>query len=179
VSDIQLGEMFRGRVFKVTRDKVLVPGKGEVIRDVVRHSGAVAIVPLISPMEVLLIKQYRFAVNSYLWEIPAGTLESGESREACAARELEEETGYRAGEIQLLLQFYSTPGFCDELMCLFMARNLAIGRQKLDTDESLAVATFQLKCAQEMIVAGEIRDAKTIVGLAAVSGWLNLDTRSS
>ena len=170
----QLGEVFRGRVFRVTRDKVAIPGKGEVVREIVRHSGAVIIAPLISATEILLIKQYRFAAEAELWEIPAGTLEPGESPDQCAARELEEETGYRAGELQPVLHFYSTPGFCDEFMHLFVARNLTPGRQKLDADESLVTERFQLDRAREMILTGEIRDAKTIVGLAAVSDWLKL-----
>jgi len=174
VKNTQLGEVFRGRVFRVTRDKVAIPGKGEVVREIVRHSGAVIIAPLISATEILLINQYRFAAEAELWEIPAGTLEPGESPEQCAARELEEETGYRAGEIQPVLHFYSTPGFCDEFMHLFVARNLTPGRQKLDADESLEVERFSLDRAREMILTGEIRDAKTIVGLAAVSDWLKL-----
>ena len=168
----QLGEVFAGKVFAVTRDKVTIPGKGEVVREIVRHAGAAAIVPLVSDTEVLLVKQYRFAAMADLWEIPAGTLEPGESPEECAARELEEEIGYRAGEIRLVLRFYTTPGFCNELMHLFVARNLTPGRQKLDKDESLVTGTFQLDRARAMIVAGEICDAKTIVGLAAVSDWL-------
>ena len=174
MKNTQLGEVFRGRVFRVTRDKVAIPGKGKVVREIVRHSGAVVIAPLISATEILLIKQYRFPAEAELWEIPAGTLEPGESPDQCAARELEEETGYRAGEIQPVLHFYSTPGFCDELMHLFVARNLTPGRQKLDADESLVTERFQLDRAREMILTGEIRDAKTIVGLAAVSDWLKL-----
>jgi len=175
VKNSELGEVFRGRVFRVTRDRVAIPSKGEVVREIVRHSGAVVIAPLISATEIVLIKQYRFAANAELWEMPAGTLEPGESREQCAARELEEETGYRAGEIQPVLHFYSTPGFCDELMHLFIARKLAPGRQKLDADESLVTDRFHLDHAREMILTGEIRDAKTIVGLAAVSDWLKLN----
>ena len=174
----QLGEVFAGKVFRVTRDKVSIPGKGDVIREIVRHAGAVAIVPLVSSTEVLLVKQYRFATKADLWEVPAGTLEPHESPQQCAARELEEETGYRAGEIWPVLRFFTTPGFCDELMHLFVARNLTPGRQKLDRDESLVTETFQLDRARDMIVAGEIRDAKTIVGLAAVSDWLNLNVPS-
>jgi len=179
VKNTQLGEVFAGKVFTVTRDRVTIPGKGDVVREIVRHTGAVAIVPLMSDTEVLLVKQYRFAAGADLWEIPAGTLEPGESAEQCAARELEEETGYRAGDMQPVLRFYTTPGFCDELMHLFIARNLTPGRQKLDSDESLVTGTFQLDRARAMIVAGEIRDAKTIVGLAAVSKWLNLNRSSS
>jgi len=178
VNSTRLGEIFSGKVFKVTRDKVSIPGKGEFIREIVRHSGAVVIVPLISDTEVLLVKQYRFAADARLWELPAGTLEPGESPQECAVRELEEETGYRAGQIRPLLEFYSTPGFCDEFMHLFAARELTPGRQELDEDESLVTERFRLQRAKEMVAAGEIRDAKTIVGLAAVSGWLNIDLPS-
>jgi ADP-ribose pyrophosphatase len=178
VKNTQLGKVFAGKVFTVTRDEVTIPGKGDVVREIVRHAGAAAIVPLMSDTEVLLVRQYRFAAEADLWEIPAGTLEPGESPEQCAARELEEETGHRAGEIQLVLRFYTTPGFCNELMHLFVARNLTPGRQKLDTDESLVTGTFQLDRARAMIASGEIRDAKTIVGLAAVSEWLNLNAPS-
>ena len=178
MNNTQIGEIFKGKVFRVTRDRVSIPGKGEFVREIVRHTGAVVIVPLVSETEVLLVKQYRFAADAQLWEVPAGTLEPGESVQECAARELEEETGYRAGEIRLVLEFYSTPGFCDELMHLFIARKLGPGRQKLDGDESLVTERFHLEQAKEMVVAGEIRDAKTIIGLAAVSGWLNLNLPS-
>jgi ADP-ribose pyrophosphatase len=178
VNSTQLGEVFSGKIFKVTRDKVSIPGKGEFIREIVRHSGAVVIVPLISETEVLLVKQYRFAAEAQLWEVPAGTLEPGESPRECAARELEEETGYRAGQIQPLLEFYSTPGFCDEFMRLFTARELTPGRQELDADEALVAERVHLERAKEMVATGEIRDAKTIIGLAAVSGWLNIDLPS-
>ncbi len=160
-------KLFSGRVFAVTRDEVELPAGGAAVRDVVRHGGSVAVVPMPTGSEVVLIRQYRFAVGSDLWEIPAGTLETGESPRECAARELEEGTGYRAESLESLAEFYTSPGFCDELMCVFLASGCTpTGSQSLDDDEGIVECrTFPIDEALEMVYKGEIRDGKTIVGL--------------
>ena len=112
----QTQKMFQGPVFSVTRDQVQLPSGHSTVRDVVRHGGSVAVVPIVEPDKVLLIKQYRFAVGEHIWEIPAGTIEDGESPEECARRELEEETGYKETSLAGAGSFYTTPGFCDETM---------------------------------------------------------------
>jgi ADP-ribose pyrophosphatase len=116
---------------------------------------------------VVLIRQYRSAVGSDLWEIPAGTLDTGESPAECAARELEEETGYRAESLAPLAEFYTSPGFCDEIIYMYLAAGCtATGSQSLDDDEHIVESrTFPIDEALEMVSSGEIRDGKTIVGL--------------
>ncbi len=165
-------EVFRGRVFSVTRDTVTLPSGETTVRDVVRHGASVAVVPLIAPDSVLLIKQYRFAVGEHLWEIPAGTVEADESPDQCARRELEEETGYRAASIVQVAVFYTTPGFCDETMYLFLAHGCEpTGTRRPEEDEDIVEQQlFRMDKALAMAAQGEIRDGKTIVGLAAAAG---------
>ncbi len=130
-------------------------------RELVVHPGAVVILPCIED-RVLLIRNYRFAVKKTLWELPAGTLESGESPETCAARELIEETGYQADQIKPLLHFYTTPGFCDEILYAYEASGLTFVGQNLDEGEQIEVVPTPFAKAVEMIFSGEIVDAKTI-----------------
>ena len=111
------------------------------------------------------MRQFRKPVEQEMWEIPAGTLEPGELPLECACRELAEETGFRAATMEPMLSFYTSPGFCDEEMHLFLALHLTAGRQSLEDDESLRVSTVPLSRALEMVRAGEILDAKTIVGI--------------
>lgn len=154
---------------------------GQVIhREVVRHPGAVCILPLFDapgrPAEVVLIRNFRISLGKELWELPAGTLEPPESPEVCAARELLEETGYRAGRIESLGAFYTTPGMTDELMHAFIARDLQPGDQDLQEDEQIQRAVVPLKKVMEMIDQGELMDAKTVVTLtlAARKGLLGV-----
>jgi len=151
----------------VTRDRLKLPNGKPVIREVVRHGGSVGIVPLVEPDGVLLIKQYRFAVDDQMWEIPAGTIEGGETPERCAGRELAEETGYKAESLIEADWFYTTPGFCDEIMHLFVALGCEpVGDCAHDEDEGIVRRdVFTIGQALDMVVRGEIRDAKTIIGL--------------
>ena len=157
--------VYSGRVVDFSVEKVALPDGSEITREVVRHPGAVAIVPLLSPREVVLIKQFRYSAGKTLWEIPAGTLEPGETPTACAERELTEETGYRAGKIVPMGGFYTSPGFCTEFLHLFLALELEHRGLKLDSDERIEVHPMDLKEAFDKIENGEIVDAKTIVGL--------------
>lgn len=129
------------------------------------HPGSVVVVPALGPTHLLLIRQYRYAAGEALWELPAGALEPGEDPEPAAYRELEEETGYRAGSMELLAQFYPTPGFCTERMWLFLAGGLEPTRQSLDADEAISVHRMTLGRARAMVGSGEIRDGKTIIGV--------------
>ena len=162
-------KVFKGRVIDLSVETVLLPGGTEATREVVRHPGASAIVPMISPAELILIKQFRYCAQKELWEIPAGTLEPGETPLECAERELIEETGYRAGKMRPLGGFYTSPGFCTEFLHLFLATELEPCKADCDEDEQLVVHRLSLEEAFGKIENGEIVDAKTIVGLLKIS----------
>jgi ADP-ribose pyrophosphatase len=136
--------------------------------EVVRHPGAAAVVPLKDDGTVILIRQFRHAAGGFIYEIPAGKLHPGEDPTVCAARELEEEIGYRAGRFDPLSSIFTAPGFTDEVIHIYKATELTVGRQHLDRDEVLEVIEMPLSEAIRMIEAGAIRDAKSIVGLQAV-----------
>jgi len=149
-------------------DTVTLPNGVTVDLEIVRHPGASAVVPLKEDGTVVLIRQFRYAARGFIYEIPAGKLSPGEEPMACAARELEEEIGYRAGSLELLSSIFTAPGFTDEVIHVYKATGLMRGRQQLDRDEVLEVVEMPLSKAMTMIKTGTIRDAKTIVGLQAV-----------
>ncbi len=151
--------------FRVERREYNVPDRGPVRREVVVHPGAVLILPLLSASEVVMIRNYRFAVEAELLELPAGTLEPNELSIACAARELAEETGYLAGSIEPLCGFYTSPGFTNEKIQVFVARELTPGRQRLEATEQIRVETMPWADALAATVDGRIIDAKTIAAL--------------
>ncbi|MFN2529658.1 MAG: NUDIX hydrolase [Pyrinomonadaceae bacterium] len=155
---------FRGRVFNVTVDTIQ---EGDVTykREVVHHGGSAVIVPIFDDDTVALVKQYRHPAVKYLLEIPAGTLEDRETPERGAIRELEEELGLTSGRMEKLTEFFVSPGFCEEKMWVFLATDLKETKQQLEEDEILEVVKIPLRDALEMISAGEIEDAKTIIGL--------------
>ncbi|MCR4405134.1 MAG: NUDIX hydrolase [Candidatus Acetothermia bacterium] len=157
--------LYSGRLLRLELLRLAEPSGQIHEREVVRHPGAVAIVSLLGE-RVLLVRQYRAPVGKELWELPAGTLEPGESPLECAKRELEEETGYLAREWRKLAEFYTTPGFCDERMVLFLAKGLepAAGRKPAE-DESIELREFTLAEVERLLRRGELEDAKTIVGL--------------
>ena len=157
--------LHQGRVFRMVRENVTLDNGVATDLDYIEHPGAAAIVPLIAPGEVLLIKQYRHALKQHIWEIPAGTLDSGETVMDCAARELIEETGYAAERWEKLGEITPVPGYSNERVHLFLASGLTAARQKLDADEVLAVHRMPLVRALDMIAQGEIQDAKSICGL--------------
>lgn len=161
---------YRGRRIDVTLDRITTPRGTELELEMVRHPGASAVVPLVSDPadddpQVLLIRQYRWAAQDVIWEIPAGTLEPGEDPETCARRELEEEAGARAGTLQRLTSIWTTPGFTDELIHLFVASDLQTVATAHQADEQIELATRPLSSALAMIREGEIRDGKTVVAL--------------
>jgi ADP-ribose pyrophosphatase len=172
--------VYAGRLLNVDVDTVHAPDGTDLELEMVRHPGACAVVPLLSPPEnedpsVLLIEQYRYAAGGTIWEIPAGVLHPGEEPEACARRELEEETGARAGKIEHLTTILTTPGFTDERIHLFLATEITAGEPRLEVDEFIQVKAFTISRVLEMIRDGELRDAKSIVGLLYVAGYrLNL-----
>ena len=163
--------VFRGKVFTVSTDTVQ---EGDAIyqRDVVHHPGSAVIIPLFPDNTVALVNQYRHPALRYLLEAPAGTLEERESPEAGAARELEEELGLRAGRLELLSEFYVSPGFCEEKMWLYLATDLSETKQDLDEDEIIQVIKISLEDALEMVSDGEIEDAKTIIALLLAANYM-------
>lgn len=160
-------EIYRGRVVNLNLETVTLPNGSTIELEVIRHPGAAAAVPLTDDGNVLLIRQYRHAAGGYIYEIPAGKIDPGEDPLACAAREVEEEIGRRASSLTPMLSFYTTPGFTDEVIHLFLATGLTPGTQSLEQDEVLEVVEMPLEQAIRHIADGTIRDAKTIIGLQA------------
>ena len=161
----EVREIYRGKILNVFVETTRLADGKEKDREVVRHPGAAAMVPLLESGEVVLVKQYRHAVDRFLWEIPAGTLEKGESFIACAKRELVEEVGYQAEHLELLNEIFPAPGYTDECIRIFLATGLTPDRQNLDDDEVLEVKPIPFNRALDMIVSRDIQDAKTITGL--------------
>jgi ADP-ribose pyrophosphatase len=159
---------FKGKHIQVREDRVIEPGGHEASREIVVHPGAVCIVARPTPLEVILIRQYRHATGRELIEIPAGTLHEGEDPLGCAIRELEEETGYRAAKMIERSRFWTTPGFTTELMYLFEASDLKKTKINPDEDEVIEVDIVRRSAALQMIDDGRIQDAKTILGLLRI-----------
>jgi len=162
--------VFKGRVFSVEVAQVTLPNEREVTIEVVRHPKSVVLIPVPSPGAVILIRQYRAAVNQWLWELPAGSVDEGEEPEAAARRECHEEIGLVPQALIRLGTFHPTPGYCDEEMVFFKASSLETPTEKAaqDDDEDIEVKTFTIGEARDMIRRGEISDMKTLVGLRLV-----------
>lgn len=167
--------IYKGKVVTLDVDTVRLPNGVMVDLEVVRHPGAAAIVPLKEDGTVILIKQFRHAAGGFIYEVPAGKLHPGEDPRQCAARELEEEVGYRPGKLELVSSIWTAPGFTDEVIHIYKATELTKGRQQLDRDEVLEIIEVSMHDAIEMIQTGAIRDAKTMVGLQSV--FLGTKTR--
>ena len=159
--------MLDGKVFDVDRDRVVLPHGREVTIDVVRHSRSVVLLPVPEAGHVILIKQYRYAVNRWLWELPAGSVDPGEEPEAAARRECHEEIGLVPATIIRMAALYPTPGYCDEEMLFFRVSGLAESDEPaaVDEDEDIVARTFAIGDARDMIRRGEIIDMKTVAGL--------------
>jgi len=162
--------VFKGKVFNVDRDAVTMPNGRTVTVDVVRHSKSVVLVPVPEPGRVILVKQYRYAVNSHLWELAAGSVDEGETPEQAARRECHEEIGLVPQTIVRLSAMYPTPGYCDEEMIFFRCSGLEKTDEQahVDEDEDIETKIFELREARDMIRRGEIVDMKTVVGLALI-----------
>ena len=157
--------VFAGAVFDVDRDVLVEENGMEIVREVIRHPGGAGALPLFDDGRVALVRQYRHPAGRELLEIPAGRIELGESPESCAAREVEQEIGYRAGRIVKLAAFYSTPGFCEERLYVYLATDLTRTAQNLDHDEMIDVVYLPLAEAVKMAEHGEIEDSKTVIAL--------------
>ncbi|BCJ85834.1 NUDIX domain-containing protein [Effusibacillus dendaii] len=157
--------IYAGKVVKLQVDTVQLPNGHQAIREIVRHPGAVAILAITDNGKVLLVRQFRKSCGRSLVEIPAGKLEKGEQPFDSAKRELMEETGYTASEWKHLHSMFTSPGFADEVIHLFLARGLRKGKQSLDQDEFLDLMEVDLAEAERLLAANEVADAKTITAL--------------
>jgi ADP-ribose pyrophosphatase len=157
--------VYRGKVVTLRIDTVRMDDGRETKREVVEHHGAVAIVPRIDSDTVLLIRQYRQAVGETLLEIPAGTLEPGEEPDACAARELEEEIGYRPGRLRRMFSQYLAPGYSNEVLHAYLGEDLIESAVNPDIDEEIEIVPVRITAIESMILDGRIRDAKSIAAL--------------
>ena len=181
MDDTKLGKVggrraYTGRVISLDVDTVRFPDGSTGELEMIRHPGASAVVPFVSDPagddpQLLLIRQYRYAADGFLYEIPAGRLEPGEDPAVCARRELQEETGCRAERVEPLFTMYTTPGFTDEKIHLFMAVGLTLGESGREADEFITVETVALSRALAMVKGGEIQDAKTALGLLYAAGF--------
>jgi len=163
-------QLYSGKVLNLYRDTVELPNGRTTELEIIRHPGASAVVPLKADGRVILIRQFRHAAGGFIYEIPAGKLDPQEDPRDCAARELEEEIGYRAGHLELLTSIWTAPGFTDEVIHIYKGTNLEKGTQQLDQDEVLEIVEWSLDEAIAKIQDGTIRDAKTIIGLQMVYG---------
>jgi ADP-ribose pyrophosphatase len=160
--------VFRGKVFSVTSDEVIEPNGVRARRDIIRHPGSVVVLTVDTSQReprVLLIRQYRYAADAYLWELPAGRIDSGESALAAAKRELLEETGYTARSWKPALNYYPSPGFMDETMAVYLARDPQPGQAQPEDDEVIQTRFFLMSDAVRMVMSGKLRDGKTIAGI--------------
>jgi len=162
--------VYDGKVFDVDRDTVRMPNGREVTVDVVRHPRSVVLIPVPEPGHVILIRQYRYAVKTFLWELPAGSVDEGESPEQAARRECHEEINLVPETVVRLAAMYPTPGYCDEEMVFFRLSNLEEPTEPaaMDEDEDIEAKTFELREARDMVRRGEIIDMKTVAGLAMI-----------
>lgn len=173
---IESRRAYSGRIISLDVDRVRFPDGSEGELEMVRHPGAAAVVPFLSDPagndpQVLLIKQYRYAAEQYMYEIPAGRLDPGETPEHCARRELREETGCEAAKVEPLTTIYTTPGFTDERIHLFMASDLTVGVANREHDEFIEIEQMTVSNALRMIQDGRISDGKTVVGLLYAAGF--------
>lgn len=158
-------QIYSGKIIKLRVDEVELENGGTSIREVIHHSGGVAVLALDGDDNMLFVRQFRYPYAEELLELPAGKLSEGEDAYTCGLRELEEETGYVAGTYDFLAKAYPTPGYTDEILYLYAARNLTKTKQHLDDDEFLTVEKIPYKKAVDMCLSGEIKDAKTLIAI--------------
>lgn len=168
---LQRDAIYEGRIVKLYLEKVRLPNGEEALREIIRHPGAVAIVPLDADERVTLVRQYRLPAGRHLLEIPAGTLEPGEEPLACAERELQEEAGLFPGKLESLGGIFVAPGYSSEYIHLFLATDLRPSKLEGDDDEFLEVSSLPLDEALALIDSGEIVDGKTISALLLAARW--------
>jgi ADP-ribose pyrophosphatase len=163
-------EIFRGRVIRLVNRDLLLPNGRRTTFSIVEHPGAVAIVPVHANGDVVLLRQFRPSIGEEIYEIPAGTIEKGEAPLATAKREIIEETGFKARQWSKIAEFYTAPGFCTELMHVYVAKGLSPAVADGDADEVLRPVRFSLDQALKLVRTRKIRDAKSIAGLLIYHG---------
>ena len=166
--------VYAGRVVRVDVEHVRLPRGSECELEIIRHQGAAAVVPITADGQVLLVRQYRHATGGYILEVPAGKLDPGESPESCALREVEEETGFQPHRLAPLGWIWTTPGFTDERIWLFLASELVASRQALQADEDLQVESLSIAEALRLALSGGIEDGKSICALLRAAERLGL-----
>jgi len=157
--------IYEGPVFGIRRDEVIEPSGVRATREVITHPGSVVVLPVLPDGRILLIQQYRHATRQYLWELVAGRMDPGETPKVAAARELIEETGYRAKRFQVFLDVFPTPGFLEERMFILVAEGLTAGEAEPEEDEKIISRAYNRKQLEEMIRGGKLRDAKTVAAI--------------
>ncbi len=177
MSGSSVRDIYRGRVVHLQVEAFTLPNGKHAEIEVVRHPGAAAVVPLTDDGDVVLIRQYRRAAGGFIYEVPAGKLDAGEPPEQCAERELLEEAGVRAGRLTHLSSILTTPGFSDEVIHLYLARDLSPAAQQLEDDEVLTVERMPFDQAIDMCVRGELRDGKSICALLLAKAHVDGGTR--
>ncbi|MCC0632019.1 MULTISPECIES: NUDIX hydrolase [Clostridioides] len=165
---ISSDRVYTGKVITLKVDTVEIPGQGYQKRELVEVGGAVGIVAITDDNKVVLVKQFRKPIEKPIFEIPAGKLEKNESPKECAERELKEETGYSAKNIKLIHKFFTSAGFSNEIMFVYLATGLTPGENNLDADEFLDVYEVELEEAYNMVLKNDVEDAKTSIGLLLV-----------
>jgi ADP-ribose pyrophosphatase len=168
-------EIYNGKAFSFVAQNITLPNHTRTEVAMVRHPGSTAVVPLFEDGKIVMTEQYRHAVGEYLLEIPAGTIEPGESILSCARRELEEETGIMAGKMTDMGTIHILPSYSDEKIHLFLAQDLSRGGQNLDPDEIIRIVEYPLEDVMTMILSGRITDALTILAVQKV--WIYLNCR--
>lgn len=168
VKTLKSEKRYAGKIFNLIVDEVEYKSGNRGVREVAEHPGGAVVVPLLSDGTVLLVHQYRYPLKKELLELPAGKLDPGEDPQVCAARELQEETGYKAGTLRKLTAIHTTPGFCNEQLHIFLATELSkspLGQQLEEGEADLTVRPYSLDEVVRMIDKGEITDGKTICGI--------------
>ena len=169
--------IYEGQVFGIRRDEVIEPSGVRTIREVISHPGSVVVLPVLPDGRILLIQQYRHAARQYLWELVAGRIDPGETPKVAAARELIEETGYRAKRFRVFLDIFPTPGFLEERMFILLAEGLTAGEAEPEEDEKIISRAYSRKQLEDMIRGGKLRDAKTIAGILYYFRFLSPQNR--
>jgi ADP-ribose pyrophosphatase len=169
--------VYEGPVFGIRRDEVIEPSCVRTTREVITHPGSVVVLPVLPDGRIVLIQQYRYAARQYLWELVAGRIDPGETPKKAAARELIEETGFRAKRFRVFLDVFPTPGFLEERMFILLAEGLTAGEAEPEEDEKIISRAYSRKQLEEMIRGGKLRDAKSIAGILFYFRFLSPQNR--
>ncbi|TCO79832.1 NUDIX hydrolase [Marinisporobacter balticus] len=169
---IRSEKIFQGKIINLRLDTVQLSDEKEYSREIIEHSGGAAIIPITEDNKIIMVRQFRKPVEDFLLEVPAGKLDKGEDPLVCAVRELKEETGYEAKDVKFLFSFYSSPGFSNEMLYLYVAKDLISGEVNPDEGEYIEIESYSIDELLNMIYNGEIKDGKTITAIMAVKDFL-------